>query len=121
MYSDIPIYPIANSAYKGSSSVLSSFPTEASHAVVVSVVKTVASQLGLQVAPSNCDLSNATSAEQTVQPNPVTLKNESQIVWFMEVVCHGLSLPLGDHEVIKDCVNIYCEWLSALLPNPKVC
>ena len=37
--------------------------------------------------------------------------------------CHGLSLPLVEHETIKDCVNIYCEWLSgALLPAPpKAC
>ena len=35
------------------------------------------------------------------------------------MVCHGLSLPLAEHETIKDCVNIYCEWLSALLPEPK--
>ena len=39
----------------------------------------------------------------------------------MEVICHGLCLPLTEHEVIRDSVNIYCEWLSALLPNPKVC
>lgn len=39
----------------------------------------------------------------------------------MEVLCFGLSLPLSEHDTIKDCVNIYCEWLSALLPSPKVC
>lgn len=39
----------------------------------------------------------------------------------MEVICYGLSLSLADHEAIKDCVNIYCEWLTALLPNPKIC
>jgi hypothetical protein len=38
----------------------------------------------------------------------------------MEVLCFGLSLPLSEHEAIKDCVNVYCEWLSALL-TPKVC
>ena len=37
------------------------------------------------------------------------------------MICHGLCLPLEDHMVIRDCVNIYCEWLSALLPNPKLC
>ncbi len=36
-----------------------------------------------------------------------------------QVVCHGLSLRLAEHDTIKDCVNIYCEWLSALLPSPK--
>lgn len=39
----------------------------------------------------------------------------------MEVICFGLSLPLSEHDIIKDCVNVYCEWLSVLLPTPKVC
>lgn len=39
----------------------------------------------------------------------------------MEVICFGLSLPLTEHEAIKDCVNVYCEWLTALLPHPKMC
>lgn len=39
----------------------------------------------------------------------------------MEVLCYGLSLPISEHDAIKDCVNVYCEWLSALLPNPKIC
>lgn len=39
---------------------------------------------------------------------------------FFQVVCYGLSLPLADHEIIKDCVSIYCEWLSCLAPIPKI-
>ena len=38
-----------------------------------------------------------------------------------QVICHGLSLPLSEHDTIRDCVNIYCEWLTALLPSPKLC
>lgn len=38
----------------------------------------------------------------------------------MGVICHGLSLPLSEHETIKDCVNVYCEWLTALLPAPRI-
>lgn len=37
----------------------------------------------------------------------------------MNVICYGLSLPLSEHDIIKDCVNVYCEWLSALSPNPR--
>lgn len=44
-----------------------------------------------------------------------------KVQWCMEVICFGLSLPLAEHEAIKDCVNIYCEWLTALLPHPKIC
>lgn len=43
-----------------------------------------------------------------------------QVLWCMDVVCHGLSLPIVEHETIKDCVNVYCDWLSALLPVPNV-
>lgn len=38
----------------------------------------------------------------------------------MDVICHGLSLPLHDHETIRDCVNIYCDWLTSLMPNPRI-
>lgn len=38
----------------------------------------------------------------------------------MDVVCHGLSLPLTEHETIKDCVSVYCDWLTALCPTPNV-
>ena len=38
----------------------------------------------------------------------------------MEVFCYGLSLPLTEHETVRACVDVYCEWLSALLPEtPK--
>ena len=38
----------------------------------------------------------------------------------MEVFCYGLSLPLTEHETVRACVDVYCEWLSALLPDtPK--
>lgn len=38
----------------------------------------------------------------------------------MDVICHGLSLPLSDHETIRDCVNVYCDWLTSLMPNPRI-
>jgi hypothetical protein len=31
-----------------------------------------------------------------------------------------MSLPLSEHDTIRDCVHVYCEWLSALHPVPKV-
>ena len=72
----------------------------------MSVVKTVATQLGL------------TSPNQI---KPSTLTRDAEVAWFMEVIGYGLALPFSDHDTIKDCVNIYCEWLSALLPEPKAC
>ncbi|KAG8201782.1 hypothetical protein JTE90_027266 [Oedothorax gibbosus] len=38
----------------------------------------------------------------------------------MEVICYGLGLPLSEHEAIRDCVNVYCEWMLALT-KPKIC
>ncbi|KAG8323784.1 hypothetical protein J6590_107285, partial [Homalodisca vitripennis] len=36
------------------------------------------------------------------------------------VICYGLSLPLSEHDTIRDCVNVYCEWLTALYSVPKL-
>jgi len=87
-------------------SVLAKLPPEDGKQVVASVVHTVAQNLGITV-PADA------------KPSP--LQTEEEVNWSMEVICHGLCLPLEDHMIIRDCVNIYCEWLSALLPNPKVC
>lgn len=35
-------------------------------------------------------------------------------------MCFGLTLPLTEHDTVRDCVNVYCEWLSALHPVPKI-
>lgn len=40
--------------------------------------------------------------------------------YFLQVLCYGLSLPLSEAEAIKDCVNVYCEWLLALT-KPNIC
>lgn len=39
---------------------------------------------------------------------------------FFKLNISGLSLPLIEHETIKDCVNVYCEWLTALYQIPRV-
>ena len=38
---------------------------------------------------------------------------------LFQAICYGLSLPLSEHDTIRDCVHVYCEWLTALLPQPK--
>lgn len=89
-----------------SHSVLTKLPPEDAKRVVVSVVKNVASQLGL-ASPR--------------EAKPSTLSTDDEVAWVMEVLCYGLSLPLAEHDTIKDCVNVYCEWMSGLLPEPKAC
>ncbi|CAH1262037.1 RALGAPB [Branchiostoma lanceolatum] len=46
------------------------------------------------------------------------LDSEQQVNWTMEVLCYGLTLPLSDHETIRDCVNVYSDWLT-VLTTPK--
>lgn len=40
-----------------------------------------------------------------------------EVNWCMEVMCYGLRLPLKEHEAIKNCVHVYCEWLISLIPE----
>ena len=87
-------------------SVLVKLPPDDALRVVNCVAKNVASQLGL-------------ASPQEAKPS--SLSRQEEINWFMEVICYGLSLPLSEHDTVKDCVNVYCEWLSALLDQPKTC
>ncbi|KAL7044929.1 hypothetical protein ACKWTF_002104 [Chironomus riparius] len=50
---------------------------------------------------------------------PSKLSSDQDVSFCMDVICFGLSLPLTDHEIIKDCVNLYCEWLS-VTTSPKI-
>lgn len=39
---------------------------------------------------------------------------------LLQVICYGLSLPFSEHDIIRDCVSVYCEWLTSLHPVPKI-
>ncbi|XP_032672045.1 ral GTPase-activating protein subunit beta isoform X2 [Odontomachus brunneus] len=86
-----------------SQSVLEKFPPGAGRDVALSIVHQLAANLGIT---------------QAGEPSPLCTDKEVQ--WCMEVICFGLSLPLAEHDTVRDCVNIYCEWLSALYSTPKV-
>ncbi|XP_033610459.1 ral GTPase-activating protein subunit beta isoform X8 [Cryptotermes secundus] len=86
-----------------SQSVLGKFPMGSGKEVAMAVVKQLAANLGFA---------------QAAEPSPLTTDREVQ--WCMEVICFGMSLPLNEHDTIRDCVHVYCEWLSALHPVPKV-
>lgn len=48
------------------------------------------------------------------------LKTDRDVHWVMEVICYGLSLPISTaehYETVRDCVQIYCEWIYALIPD----
>ncbi|XP_017073801.1 ral GTPase-activating protein subunit beta isoform X6 [Drosophila eugracilis] len=93
----------ANSCGAQCFSVLNKFPASAGREVVVSVVKQLGTNLGI-----------------TQNAEPSHLVKDEEVKWCMDVICFGLSLPLQEHETIKDCVNVYCEWLTALHPQPRI-
>ncbi|CAG0878641.1 unnamed protein product [Darwinula stevensoni] len=87
-----------------SRSVLRQYPMGVGREVSVITVKHLTQNLGLTATPAS----------------PSFLLEERDVDWSMEVICHGLTLPLSDHDTLRDCVNVYCEWLSALCSLPKV-
>ncbi|XP_032591654.1 ral GTPase-activating protein subunit beta isoform X3 [Drosophila grimshawi] len=93
----------ANSCGAQCFSVLNKFPASAGREVVISVVKQLGTNLGI-----------------TQNAEPSHLVKDDEVKWCMDVICFGLSLPLQEHETIKDCVNVYCEWLTALHPQPRI-
>ncbi|XP_032585193.1 ral GTPase-activating protein subunit beta isoform X8 [Drosophila mojavensis] len=93
----------ANSCGAQCFSVLNKFPASAGREVVMSVVKQLGTNLGI-----------------TQNAEPSHLVKDEEVRWCMDVICFGLSLPLQEHETIKDCVNVYCEWLTALHPQPRI-
>lgn len=106
-------------------SVLSSLPADSSKEVVAAVVRhVVSSSLGISQPPSPSTFESEQDVEWCLQ-----VCSDRKIFWAdfyirmrweLQVICYGLSLPFAEHEIIKDCVSIYCEWLSCLSPVPKI-
>ena len=42
------------------------------------------------------------------------LNSHEEVKWTMQVIGHGLTLPLQDCTVIQLCIEIYQNWLSPL-------
>ncbi|KAM4588664.1 ral GTPase-activating protein subunit beta-like [Odontesthes bonariensis] len=79
----------------GQLSVLSCFPSSSGRDIVVAVVT-----------PLGAGLRN---------PNTRSLLHtDRQVKWTMEVLCYGLTLPL-DRDTVKICVDVYTDWLMALV------
>ena len=73
--------------------VLQSYPPSVGRSVVQSVVKSI-----VEAAQGN---------------EPLPLHTPAQVTWTMQVLGHGLTLPLQDYVEIKHCVDIYSDWLTA--------
>ncbi|XP_063235788.1 ral GTPase-activating protein subunit beta isoform X2 [Bacillus rossius redtenbacheri] len=105
MYSEwASLSALIQNGSEDSQSVLCKFPSPAGKEVALAVVRQLAASLGISQPP---------------EPSP--LQTDRDVQWCMEVICYGMSLPLSEHDTIRDCVHVYCEWLSALLPAPKLC
>ncbi|XP_052058883.1 ral GTPase-activating protein subunit beta-like isoform X1 [Mytilus californianus] len=89
---------------KANQSVLHKFPATVGRDVAYTVVKSIAQNLS--IAGSNSE--------------PSHLVSDKEVKWTMEVLCFGLSLPLTEQDTIKECVGVYCDWLSACT-EPKAC
>jgi len=112
-------------------SVLERLPLDSARDVVVPVARHIVSTLGISQPPIPSPFTTDPEVEWCLQvriipcstlhlePGPFYLV-QFCCVWLLQVVCYGLSLQLSEHDVIKDCVNIYCEWLSCLSPTPKM-
>ncbi|XP_011305025.1 ral GTPase-activating protein subunit beta isoform X2 [Fopius arisanus] len=104
MYSEwASLSPLIQRGSDESRSVLEKFSPGAGREVALSVVKQLAANLGIS---------------QAAETSP--LNTDKEVQWCMEVICFGLSLPLAEHDTVRDCVNVYCEWLSALYTSPKI-
>lgn len=106
------------------SSVLKALPSESAKDVVTAVVRHVVGTLGISQPPSPCPFDTEGEVDWCLQ----VMFSQAQVddegiskKTFSQVICYGLSLPFAEHEIIKDCVSIYCEWLSCLAPVPKIC
>jgi hypothetical protein len=105
MYNDwASLASLIQTNINGAHSVLGKFSSATGKDVAVVVVKQLAATLGI-----------------TQPPETSNLQTDQEVLWCMDVLAYGLSLPLVEHETIKDCVNVYCEWLTCLHPIPKVC
>ncbi|KAG7300496.1 hypothetical protein JYU34_016127 [Plutella xylostella] len=54
--------------------------------------------------------------KQLTETDPSPLHTDAEVEWVLEVIRFGLSLPLQEHEAVRDCVRVCCSWLSPLLP-----
>ena len=99
--------------------VLKKFPQHVGRDVVQSIIKPLT------------DLENAAPVKNTdpstPPPRPASnLTTKEEVLWTMQVIGFGLTLPLSERALIASCLDVYSTWLSALylpkktLPQPVV-
>ena len=78
--------------------VLNSFPSTVGKDVVQSIMKPL--------------VDNSTSQSRAAVNGP--LSTSEQVHWTMQVIGHGFTLPLTEHNLIASCIDVYDVWLSSL-------
>ncbi|OTF71795.1 hypothetical protein BLA29_001486 [Euroglyphus maynei] len=108
MFSEYVLIDIGEICQQKSISVLNKLPDVNGPQLVTSLIKPLVNNLN--------NKSNNKQNEDFLD----CFQDDKDVHWIMEVIGYGLSLPLADneqYEAVRDCVNIYCEWLHALSPN----
>eukprot|EP00794_Sanderia_malayensis_P019837 gene19837-21779_t len=82
----------------GSCSVLQSYPGNVGRDIATNIIRS------LHYLPS--ERSN-------------TLKTKEQLDWTMEVICYGLTLPMTEIDLIKNCAYLYIDWTSVISNQTK--
>lgn len=113
-------------------SVLNKFPEQISRPITQSCAKYLAQFTSLQL-PFKSQ-TTSTSNEQQInlqvalasnenlnrQSNFIELDTVEQVNWALENLMYGLTLSHEYQDIIKDCWNVYHDWLTVLLDEPKV-
>ena len=96
MYAEWPSFTESFQALNSKENVLHSFPVDVGREVVGSVVKSLQ-----EMSRGKGDTKNLLSTSE-------------QVHWTMQVIAHGLTLPLSDHPLLNGCIEVYSNWLLAL-------
>ena len=92
--------------------VLRKFPAQVGRDVVQSILKPLT------------ELSNTTTVKN-IDPNAPPNRPESnlttkdEVLWTMQVIGYGLTLPLTERGLIASCLEVYNSWLSAVYQPKK--
>ena len=109
MFSEYALIDIGDICQQKSISVLNKLPDVNGPQLVTSLIKPLVNNL----------INNKSNNKQN-ENFLNCFQDDKDVHWIMEVICYGLSLPLADneqYEAVRDCVNIYCEWLHSLSPS----
>jgi hypothetical protein len=67
----------------------------------------------------NDPISNHSESNNSEKINIIQLETAEQVNWTLENLMYGLTLSHEHLDIIKDCWNVYHDWLSVLLDEPK--